>query len=82
MNKEDQNKYVLDALDVRFHEVKAQWAKNWIAKRINENICLRETNDEKKRATAKAQVEACIKNMEIAEQEIANFEWLLDEAKK
>lgn len=81
MNKEEQKKYILDALDVRLHEVKAQWAKNYLAKRINENIAETDTNDEKKRSTARLQVESCIKNMEIAEQEIANFEWLLKQEK-
>lgn len=81
MNKEEQKKYILDALDVRLHEVKAQWAKNYLAKRINENIAGTDTNDEKKRSTARLQVESCIKNMEIAEQEIANFEWLLKQEK-
>lgn len=81
MNNKDQQKYVIDALVVRLHEVKAQWAKNYIAMKINQNIADTKTNDVKKIETAKTQVEACKTNMKIAEQEIDNFDWLLKQEK-
>jgi len=81
MKKQEQKKYVLDALDVRLHEVKAQWAKNYIAMKINENIVADLKIDESKRSVSSKQVEACKLNMKIAEQEIDNFEWLLTQEK-
>lgn len=81
MKPQEQKKYILDAIDMRLHEVKAQWAKNYIAMRINENIVLTDTNEKSKRDTASKQVEACKTNMKIAEQEIDNFAWLLKQEK-
>lgn len=76
MPEAEQKKYIADAVSVRLHEVKAQWAKNWIARKINQGIVENASLDQKKRDTAQREVDACDKNMAIALQEIENFEWI------
>jgi len=81
MTPEDKIKYVKATLDTLNSEVKVQWSKNYIAMRVNENIANDENNDQKKRDTAAKEVEACKANMKVAEQQIANFDWLLTQEK-
>lgn len=76
MTPEDQQKYVKATIDTLVSEVKVQWAKNFIAMKVNENIATDEKNDKAKREKAQKEVEACKINMKVAEQQIENFNWV------
>lgn len=80
MTNEDKTKFVKDYAGAAIDKLKAQWAQNYCALVINENIIKTET-DEKKLATARKETDACNKFMSIAEQEIINYEWVLKNLK-
>jgi hypothetical protein len=81
MNKTEKKKYILDALDVRIIELKAQWAKNYIAMRVNQIIADDTKNSDKQIESAKKQVDATNQNMEVALQQIGLMEFILKEEK-
>lgn len=80
MNKTDQKKYIVDAIEVRLHELKAQWAKNYLALKVNQGIADTVTNTEKQIDSAKKEVDAATLNMALAEQQVVMFEKMLEEA--
>lgn len=73
MTQEDEKKYIEYAITERIDLLKAQWAKNWLARYANQLILDTPTNSASQIATAQKEVDAANLNMDLAVQQIGIF---------